>query len=291
MVIGIIPNLEKDNDLLLTEQLINCLQSRGIDVLIPQSIKNAHFRNLKVDAPNTSTIYKDSDIIIVLGGDGTLLNVARQVVPHETPLLGINLGHLGFLTEVEVKEVESAVDKLISNNYTLEKRMMLQAIVIRNNIEMENYYALNDIGITKGSFSRIIHLKTYIENNLVDIFPADGIIVSSPTGSTAYSLSAGGPVISPTMECLLITPICPHTLNARPILISPSENVKIEVLDNFNDIIVTIDGQQGVQLNYGDVVIIKKSPVYTNLVKLSKRSFYSLLRNKLSERTKEKFKE
>ncbi|MGI6113581.1 MAG: NAD(+)/NADH kinase [Mahellales bacterium] len=291
MIIGVIPNLEKDNDLLLTKELINYLQSRDIDVLIPQSIKDTHFHNIKVGTSNTSHIYKDSDIIIVLGGDGTLLNVARHVVPHETPLLGINLGHLGFLTEVEVKEVKDAIDRLISNDYTLEKRMMLEAVVIRNNIEMENYYALNDIGIAKGSFSRIIHLKTYIGNSLVDIFPADGIIISSPTGSTAYSLSAGGPVISPTMECLLITPICPHTLNTRPIVISPSENVRVEVLDNFNDIIVTIDGQQGVQLNNGDVVLIKKSSVYTNLIKLSRRSFYSLLRNKLSERTREKFKE
>jgi NAD+ kinase len=283
--VGIIPNLSKDSNLEFTSKIIGWVEEQGGKVYLNEIAANKMGR---MDlACRASTMYKEVDFVIVLGGDGTLLSVARQVAWHETPILGVNLGHLGFLAEVEVKNLYSALEKVMKGQYMIEKRMMLEASVIKDNIQAETFYALNDIGITKGSFSRIVKLKTYVNNCLVDIYSADGLIVSSPTGSTAYSLSAGGPIVNPSMSLLIITPICPHTLNARSIVISDKEKVRVEVEDNYHDTMLTIDGQQGYKLKGGDVIIVSKADFYANLIKITDRCFYELLRKKISGRNLE----
>lgn len=286
--IGIIPNLSKDSNLYLTESIVKWLLENNQEVLINNGIA------LKLGKPELGSknedIYMNSDFIIVLGGDGTLLNIARQSAYYDVPLFGINLGHLGFLTEVEAEEMYPALEKLIKGEYEIEKRMMLEATVETDNIEKEKSIALNDIGITKGSFSRIIRLGIFINDDFVDLYSADGVVISSPTGSTAYSLSAGGPIVSPDVEVMIITPICPHILHSRSIVVSNNDEVKVEICNNNNEVMLTIDGQQGYKLKAGDIVTVRQAKCYTNLIKLRDRNFFQVLRKKISEKWNSKEK-
>jgi len=175
----------------------------------------------------------------------------------------------------------TALELILNCQYSIETRMMLQVAVNREDIELEAFYALNDAVISKGSFSRLIHLKAYIDEEFVNNYVADGLIVATPTGSTAYSLSAGGPIVSPNLESILLTPICPHSLNSRSLVISSKEVVKVYVEDSSSDIIMTIDGQEGFRLVQGDIIIIKKANIYTHLVRVTGKSFYKLLHEKL----------
>lgn len=280
--IGIIPNLQKASSLDVTEELIKWLESKSSKVLLNEITANEVNRPDLAQRP--SDIYKNSDFIIVLGGDGTLLSVARQVVWHQTPILGINLGHLGFLTELELDNMYEGLEKVVKGDYRLEKRLMLEAVVVKNNMITDNFAALNDIVISKGSFSRIIQLKTYINHSFIETYSADGLIISSPTGSTAYSLSAGGPILSPDVGGMVITPISPHTMNSRSIVISDMEEVKVELVGDKNDVMLTIDGQQGYRLNAGDIVIVRKAESHAIMIKLKDKNFYDVLRTKLNER-------
>lgn len=280
--IGIIPNLSKDNDLHLTESIAKWLLDHEQEVLLGNSIAS------RIGKPElglkNEEIFVNSDLLIVLGGDGTLLNIARQSAYYNVPLFGINLGHLGFLTEVEAEEMFPALEKLITGEYEIEKRMMLEATVETDNIQLEKSVALNDIGITKGPFARIIRLGIYINDDFVDLYSADGVVISSPTGSTAYSLSAGGPIVSPDVKVMIITPICPHILHSRSIVVSNEDVVKIEVCQNNTEVMLTVDGQQGYKLKSGDIVTIRQAQCHTSLVKLKDRSFFQVLRKKISER-------
>jgi NAD+ kinase len=282
MKIGIITNVEKDKNLKITKQLVAWMKERNIELILEKlstecAIEEATCCN--------DHIFKHSDIIISLGGDGTLLNVARQASCRQVPLFGINLGHLGFLTEAEVGDMLASLEKLIRGEYTIERRMMLEAYLESDRSAARSFIALNDIVVTKSSFSRLVTYSLYINDNFVDEYSADGLIISSPTGSTAYSLSAGGPIVVPDVEVILITPICPHTLHSRSILVSNKDLVRIEVGNsNSTDIIMTIDGQDGKAIVPGDMITVKQSKYYANLVKLSNRSFFDVLRAKMSER-------
>jgi NAD+ kinase len=280
--IGIIPNLNKPQSINTAHQLIEWIEDKGAKVLLNEITAS------EVQRPDlamrSSDIYKDADFLIVLGGDGTLLSVARQVTWYGTPILGVNLGHLGFLTELELDNVYEGLEKIRQGEYREDRRMMLEAMVIKDNMITDSFIGLNDVVITKGSFSRIIHLKTSVNNRYIETYPADGLIVSSPTGSTAYSLSAGGPILSPDVNCMVITPISPHTLYSRSIVISDKQEVKIEVVGNQNDVMLTIDGQQGYKLKSGDIVIVKKAEMTANMIRLKDKDFYDILRTKLSER-------
>lgn len=274
--------MEKDNNLELTKNIAEWLINNKIDVFLNYVIASKLGKaelGFKSDE-----IYTNADAIIVLGGDGTLLSIARQSAPYDIPLFGINLGHLGFLTEVEATDMYPALEELINGEYEIEKRMMLAATVEKDGIELEKSIALNDVVITKGPFSRIISLGIYVNNNFVDLYSADGVVISSPTGSTAYSLSAGGPIASPDLKVLIITPICPHILHSRSIVISNKDIVKIEVCLNNTEVMLTLDGQQGYKVKSGDIVVIRQSQYCTNLIKLKNRSFYQVLRQKMSER-------
>jgi len=279
--IGVIPNLSKDPNGVQTSWVIAKIEQKGMQPIVMPDVYQVVKAGYAVEK---EVFYNSCDLIFVLGGDGTLLQAARHVCLYGLPILGINMGRLGFLTEVEISDIDRALNSLICDDYYIERRMMLKARLIRHKSADCELIALNDIAIAKASFARIIHLKVFINDEFVNYYPADGILVSSPTGSTAYSLSAGGPIISPGMECILITPICPHALNARSIVTDCRDEIRIVVADKSRDVLLTIDGQEGVPVYKGDAILITKADVETRLVRTGKRSFFNVLRDKLTER-------
>lgn len=279
--IGIAVNQSKPSAVNVTRQLIDLCESRGASVFVDRAVADKLSR---ADiALNVSDFPTHVDLVFVLGGDGTLLGVARQLAGHDLPILGINLGHLGFLSEGEPEDLPNAVERVLKGDYHLERRMMLEAKIVRNGQELQHETALNDVGIAKGSFGRMVTLAVYVDDMYVNTFSGDGLILSTPTGSTAYSLSCGGPIVSPHINIILVTPICPHTLNSRPILIQKDQQIRIEVSATHNDIGLTIDGQVGYKLEVGDVIYINKSPHYTTLIKWQERGFFDVLRQKLND--------
>ncbi|HHW30487.1 MAG TPA: NAD(+)/NADH kinase [Clostridiaceae bacterium] len=278
--ISIIVNIDRDTDLRHTKTLIDCVQKRGGKVKICNDISVILGRtNLGCDYQE---IFDDTDAIICLGGDGTFLKAARTANKNEIPVLGINLGNLGFLTEVDKKKIDEAVECLFSGQYSIEKRMMLEAAIIRDGKIIGRDIALNDIVISKGALSRIIHIKTYINDSFVDIFPGDGLIVSSPTGSTAYSLSAGGPIVEPDLNVIIVTPICPHILYSRSFITDGDRTVKAIVDEKYKySAMVTADGQEGHEIKGGDVIEVKKSQHHVNLIRMNPKNFFSILRKKI----------
>lgn len=274
-------NLSKDIGGEHTSKIIEGIIKRDMQPLVTSSTYNLLNQGILLCEQE---FYQLSDLILVLGGDGTILQTSRQAAIYAKPLLGINLGRLGFMAEAELTDSDLILDAIRSGSYVTENRMMLQANLIRDGKKISEFIALNDIAIAKGSFARIIHLKAYINGEFVNCYPADGLLISSPTGSTAYSLSAGGPIIDPGMECLLLTPICPHTLNSRSIITNAYSRIEVVVSDKNRDILITIDGQEGTNLQEGDTVVITKSSLETHLIRLSGYGFFNLLRDKLTER-------
>jgi NAD+ kinase len=224
-----------------------------------------------------------TDLLVTLGGDGTLLRGARLVAPHHTPVLGVNLGHLGFLTSIAPAELESSLGRVMAGDYALDVRFTLEAQIERaGRANGPTYVALNDAVLHKGGFARVIRLKLYLGAEEVATYSADGIILSTPTGSTAYSLSAGGAIVVPTVECILATPICPHTLAVRPLLVPASSVISIEVLSPSEELVLTIDGQEGEGLQRGDRLVVRRGEAEVHLVRFAGQSFIETLRRKLN---------
>lgn len=245
----------------------------------------ANARAIQCSSAGTSEseVVSQADVLLILGGDGTLLNGARSAAPLGTPVLGINLGGLGFLTELEPSDVYSGLERLLAGQYRIDERMMLKATVIRNNAETESVYALNDVVISKGAFSRMIRLETQVRGASVATYPADGLIIATPTGSTAYSLSAGGPVVSPEIRAIIITPICPHTLYSRPLIVSASEKIAVFLRSKGAEVMLTIDGQRGLKLDNSDKVVIEAAEFGAKLVRIKGRGFFEVLQQKLQD--------
>ena len=279
--IGIWANVEKKRVVELLGEIVEWLESRGCYVLMDREAASSLNRNS--NGNNWHELAQHADFLLVLGGDGTILNCARLSAPYGTPLFGINLGRLGFLTETELPDLFQSLDKLLKNQYRVEQRMMLQAKVVRDNRTIEETIALNDVVITKSGFARIIMLETLVDDQFFTTYPADGIIITSPTGSTAYSLSAGGPLAVPNIELMIITPICPHALWARPLIISPTSEVKVNLLSDQGEVMLTVDGQHGLKLQQGDSVVINKAPYRAKFLKLTDRNFFGILRQKLKQ--------
>lgn len=221
------------------------------------------------------------DIIIVLGGDGTLLGVARLMGEKEVPILGVNLGSLGFLTATTLEKMYPTLEKIQKNEYLLDKRMMLNAHVYRQGVCVADYSVLNDVVINKGALARIIDLDTYIDKQFVTSFKADGLIISTPTGSTAYCLSAGGPIVHPQIEAFIMTPICPHTLMNRPIVIPDTALVEVILKSDNEDVMLTLDGQVGFALQYRDVVQVTKARHQIQLIQPLDQNYFEVLKTKL----------
>lgn len=231
-------------------------------------------------------MFKELDAVIVLGGDGTFLSAARAFFGRNIPLLGFNLGHLGFLMENDVEMVDEVLTKLLAGDYRIEERMMLEGRVFRNKKQIHGFVGLNDIVINKGAFSRLIEIKVYIENDLFITYPGDGLIVATPTGSTAYSLSAGGPIINPGIESLIITPICPHMISSRSIIIGADEEISLEMARPQQKAVITIDGQEGVALGKKDIIKVRKAAEKTKLIRFADWSYYRLLASRIQQMKK-----
>lgn len=223
------------------------------------------------------------DLLVTLGGDGTLLSGARMVAANHTPVLGVNLGHLGFLTSVGATDMESALERLVEGDYWLDERFTLDVEVRHRSGETTRLLALNDAVLHKGGLARMIRLALFVgeEREEIGTYSADGIIVSTPTGSTAYSLSAGGPVVEPSVDCVLATPICPHTLAVRPLVLPSSSILTIEVGQPGAELILTVDGQDGAHLEPGDELGLRRGAATVPLVRYGEQTYFSTLRNKL----------
>lgn len=228
-------------------------------------------------------LYDEADLVIALGGDGTILDCAKKMARRGKPILGINLGHLGYMAELEMDEL-SALDKIIEGDYTLDQRAMMNVEVFDKNGTIKyQSCALNDIVISNGSVSRIINLELYAEDNLVTSYRADGLIVSTPTGSTAYAMSAGGSIADPKVKCILVTPICPHSFINRQLIFSDDTNIKIKnVSVREKSLMLTLDGKSNCELFKDDCVRISKSELEVKLVRLKDCSFYSILSQKMT---------
>lgn len=280
MKIGIIANTQKPHIKKTLKSLLDWLAERQIDIVISKQLHKLS----KLNYNNTDIIELDripqmSDIVISMGGDGTMLTAARVIGKLEKPLMGINLGGLGFLTETSVEDLFSRMEKILAGNYTLEKRMVLSAHISGN--ANKNYFAMNDVVLNRMGSPRVIHIDVTIDEDYFNTYISDGIIVSTPTGSTAYSLSAGGPIVVPSMESIILNPICPHSLTNRPTVIPASSQVKLQIQSNDSEVLLSIDGQENVRISSKCTVEIQKADFNIHLITFQDYCFYDLLRKKL----------
>ncbi len=274
-------NFMKDENFILTSKIENYIAMHG-----------GKSHRITVDMNQGVTysldVHDTYDCIIALGGDGTILKVSRDLRRLNLPIVGVNLGTMGFLAEVEPEQVFSMLDRLLADDYDMEERINITGAVYKEGMEQPvvEDIALNDIVISRAGFSRIIGLKIYVNGRVMDIYEADGVIISTPTGSTGYNLSAGGPIVCPKTNIMIVTPISPHSLTSKSIVFSSADEIVVEVLKmrkaQEEEAIVNFDGQQGTQLSAGDRVVICKSDTVTKMVKLFDVSFYEVLREKIS---------
>lgn len=254
------------------------LRARSIDVILDTT--SAILLGEQGGYQKTSLASK-ADVLLVLGGDGTMLNAARLAEERGIPILGVNMGGLGFLTEVRLENLYPSLERVFANDFVLDERLMLRTHIHRDGETVAQGVVLNDIVISKGTVARMIELKIAIQGRFVTNLRGDGLIVSSPTGSTAYSLSAGGPIIDPAVQSLILTPICPHTLTHRPLIVPGNAEIDVTLTSKDDGAMATLDGQVGVALTQGDTVEIKVSEHRTRLIRFPESNYYDVLREKL----------
>ena len=278
--VGIFCKQKPNVDAKIVSKLSDWLESKSCIVYLEPDTAN-----LVGIAPYLSKeeVAAHTDLIIVLGGDGTLLNVAGVAHQYDVPILGVNLGSLGFLTETTIENLYPTLQKVLDKKCGIENRMLLNASVLRHGKSIENFNVLNDIVINKGALARILNLKVFVDEQYMTSYRADGLIIASPTGSTAYSLSAGGPIIHPSMHALVLSPICPFALTNRPIVIPDSSIIKVQLTTrNFDeDVRITLDGQTGYTIKSGDILEAKKADIPVKLIQTPGKNYYQLLRKKL----------
>jgi len=274
--VGIVCNPKKREAKEVLSQLIDWLLKKGLEVSIEESALAIIPR--KEFACPPGQLAGRSDMIIAMGGDGTLLKASRLVGRSPVPILGVNIGSLGFLTETLEQEVYAIMEDVVQGSYEVEERMVLEAIL---QDDAHRFYALNDMVFMMGESGRIVEIVLHVSGEYVCTFPADGVIISTPTGSTAYSLAAGGPIVYPRMDCILVTPICAHSLGVRPMVIPSNETIRTTVRSRAEDARLIVDGQESFQLKSGADVQIKKADYHIRLVKPKAKSFFEVLRTKL----------
>ena len=282
--IGIVAKRNKPEAVAIASHLVEWLCARKIKVYLEGEIgKLLSPISSKGDwkSIEREEIPTDVEMIIVLGGDGTLLSVARQVWNKSIPILGVNLGGLGFLTEITLDELYPVLERVVQNDFAVNEREVLNAGVIRRGERIAEFIVLNDAVINKGALARIIDLETTINGEYLSTFRSDGLIISTPTGSTAYNLSAGGPIVYPSLHTIIITPICPHTLTIRPIIIPDDVKIRALLKSRDEEVTLTLDGQQGFTLEFEDVVEVGKAEGRILLIKSPYRHYFELLREKL----------
>ncbi len=276
--IGIIANVEKEKADEYSFQLKEWAVMKGLEVFLDKGIA------AKMGDPSgfeRSDLASQVDLVVVFGGDGTLLMAARSLREYEVPILGVNLGGFGFLTVVNLNEMFSSLEMILAGDYQVEKRMMLDATVTRDKGRVSEHTVLNDVVINQGNLCRLVELETLVDDKYLTTFKADGLIISTPTGSTAYSLSAGGPIVFPQLDSIIVNPICPHTLTNRPVILPGTATIKVASWVEQVGATLTLDGQVSFPMNRGDIVTIRKSRYCTKLIASPKRDYLEILRSKL----------
>jgi NAD+ kinase len=276
--VGIIGKRNSAEAVVVVRSLVDWFGDRKVEVFVEEEM---------VGAVGTVCPWPDSeistplDLVVVLGGDGTLLSAIRRIGESEVPILGVNLGGLGFLTEITRDELFPVLENVLNGEFRTHDRVALRGSVIRGKKPVAAFRVLNDAVITKGALARIIDLKTTINGEYVATFRADGLILSTPTGSTAYTLSAGGPIVYPSLKTVIITPICPHTLTNRPIIVPDNVVLRITLESESEEVFLTLDGQVGFPMEQGDTVEVKKAPGRVLLIESPYKGYFEVLRTKL----------
>lgn len=264
-------------------ELAEWLEKRGIALVGKphEEAERVDSAQCGIDPTEVERFKVDADLIVVLGGDGTMISTARLTGKRETLVLGINYGSLGYLTEFRIEEMYSALESILAGDYGIDSRVMLDVEHLRGGERLASGRVLNDVVINKAVLARIIEIEVDLNDQFVNSFRADGLIVSTPTGSTAYNLSAGGPIVYPTMNAVVLTPICPFTLTNRPIVMPDNAAINLHLKNESDGVVLTLDGQVGYSMQVGDTVSIRKSETNFNLVQPSNRNYFDVLRNKL----------
>jgi NAD+ kinase len=277
--VGIVSKPQKENITTVVPPLVEWLKSRGLKYCYDPEIA-------KCLAPRGPEVPREEmggkvDLILMLGGDGTLLATARALGEHDVPILPVNLGGMGFLTSVTLDEVYGILDLVLADKHRVSERILLKAQVIRDGKAAHSHLALNDAVLNKAALARITDFDLYLDDGYACSYKGDGLIIATPTGSTAYSLAAGGPIVFPVVHAFLITPICPHSLTNRPLVVPDTMRVRVEFHGNEESIYLTLDGQVGVELRHGDQITVCKAEKAVRLVRPSRKTYFEILRNKL----------
>ena len=268
---AIITNRKKDPNGLYTKKVADILK-RKYRVLFDSDYSE----------DDVYKMYEESDVAVVLGGDGTLLSASDKASSFDVPLLGINLGHLGFMADVEEKNIEASLNTFLDGGYKIDRRFMIDALIEKKDGSRLTISALNDIVVTRASYQRMVAFDIKVNGDNLATYQGDGLVVATPTGSTAYSMSAGGPVVDPSLEVCIITPVCPHTMSSKPVIVPGQAEIRIDFKSTFDDkSMLTADGKEGIGLCEGDVIKIKGSERKLGLIRLLNRSFYDILNLKL----------
>lgn len=281
--VALITNYNISEKLSAAMQTVEIISPYVEEILIPVTYKERIMRSMnhksQFSYKNPEEIYSLPEMVIVLGGDGAMLDAARRIAPAGIPILGINMGRVGYMTELEFDEIE-LIKKVFEGKYKINERSMLEASVESKNGQKKfSGYALNEATVTNGAAARIVDIQLSDGDELVHTYRADGLVVATPTGSTAYSLSAGGPIVDPKLACFCVTPICPHSLSARPLVFPDTANLKVKNICAREKVLhLTLDGRATYDLYYGDVVSIKRSPLTVKLVQIKEQSFYAKIR-------------
>jgi NAD+ kinase len=277
--IGIISRPRRSNLSEVAPALLSWLESRGIHVVYDQETASSLAE--PSEGRGREQVAAASDLLLVLGGDGTLLAAARVAAPRGIPILPINMGSLGFLTSFMLEELYPALEDILAGRLIISERVMLHAELQRGDRILDKQTVLNEVVINKGALARMIELELSIDRDFVCRYRADGLIVASPTGSTAYSLSAGGPIVHPSVESFIITPICPHTLSDRPVVVGDNSIIEVKLSAGTESVFLTLDGQKGIPLQATDRVRITRAEQLLKLIQTPNKSYFQILRNKL----------
>jgi NAD+ kinase len=282
--IGVVVKPHQPDALATLCRLTEWLNQRNITLVGTPDLEHErieHETGCAVEVVEPERIAREVDLMLVLGGDGTMIATARLIGDSEVPVIGVNYGGLGYLAEFRIEELLTALKSILGGDYKLQRREMLAVELLRGESTVTQNRVLNDVVINKSALARIIEIDTYLDGQFVNSFRADGLIVSTPTGSTAYNLSAGGPIIFPSMNAVVITPICPFTLSNRPIVVPDDSLIEVCLKTEKEEVALTLDGQVGFPLQAGDRIVIRKSKTTFNLVQPKSRNYFDLLRDKL----------
>lgn len=281
--IALIPNLTKNGAYEESLKAIRLLKSFGGKILMTADLSEKYSDNDIAFFESHEVLIQKCDAVVTIGGDGTIIHAAKHAANFEKPLLGINMGRLGFVAELEPNEL-LMLERLFSGDYNVEKRQMLK-VTLKSKSGSKSFFALNDAVISRGSMTKIIDLDVWLKKSYICHYCADGLIVATPTGSSAYALSAGGPVIEPSMSCILMTPICSHSLFSRPVLFNPSSEILVNAASREDtDLTLTIDGETTIPITADDTVVITTAEIYAELIVLKDKTFYRVLSDKFTER-------